>query len=338
MPLSTKKPIATNLITGFLGVGKTTAIKSLLARKPVNERWAVLINEFGEIGIDADLIGKDQSEQTGIVMREIFGGCMCCATGVPMQVALNQLIKEAKPDRLLIEPTGLGHPKEILRTLSEQHYQSILAPKATLTLVDARNIKDERYRTSELYLNQLSVADVIVANKSDLYQPNDLDTLILFLQTKGWDDKPIVSASQGEIELQWLDKPNRHLTSESHHHHHDHSSDDALHQLACDTLPASGYFRKDNQIDEFASSSWLFDQRFQFDAQCLRNLFHQIPAERMKGIFRTPDGIIALNMSNDVLSESNTGRSDDSRVVVIGRDSKVWNNLEQLLLDCANGR
>ena len=64
------------------------------------------------------------SEEQGVFIREVPGGCMCCAAGLPMQVALNQLIARAKPDRLLIEPTGLGHPKEVLQVLSADYYQS----------------------------------------------------------------------------------------------------------------------------------------------------------------------------------------------------------------------
>ncbi|MCW9018042.1 MAG: hypothetical protein OQJ89_13815, partial [Kangiellaceae bacterium] len=110
--------IPTSIITGFLGVGKTTTILNLLKSKPSNERWAVLVNEFGEIGIDGSLFKGQQSEENGIFIREVPGGCMCCAASLPMQIALNRLLAYAKPDRLLIEPTGLGHPLEVLDVLS----------------------------------------------------------------------------------------------------------------------------------------------------------------------------------------------------------------------------
>lgn len=112
------KAVPTNIITGFLGVGKTTAILHLLASKPANERWAVLVNEFGEIGIDGGLMAGGQGAQTGVFIREVPGGCMCCVSGLPMQMALNRLLMDAKPDRLLIEPTGLGHPQEVIESLS----------------------------------------------------------------------------------------------------------------------------------------------------------------------------------------------------------------------------
>jgi len=125
--------VPTNIITGFLGVGKTSTILHLLKHKPVTERWAVLVNEFGEIGIDGGLI-EGQASDNKVFIREVPGGCMCCASGVPMQVALNQLLSNAKPDRLLIEPTGLGHPKEVLQVLSSEHYSKVLSLQKTMYL------------------------------------------------------------------------------------------------------------------------------------------------------------------------------------------------------------
>ena len=100
------KDIKTNIITGFLGVGKSTAILDLLAQKPEKERWAVLVNEFGEIGIDGGLFANHQDPN--IFIREVPGGCMCCATGLPMQIAMSMLLARARPERLIIEPTVWG--------------------------------------------------------------------------------------------------------------------------------------------------------------------------------------------------------------------------------------
>ena len=81
--------VPTNIITGFLGAGKTTAILDMLKRKPAEERWAVLINEFGEIGVDGSMVEGQASTEQGVHIREVPGGCLCCATGMPMHIALN---------------------------------------------------------------------------------------------------------------------------------------------------------------------------------------------------------------------------------------------------------
>ena len=105
--------IPANLVTGFLGVGKTTAIRNLLEQRPEIERWAVLVNEFGEIGVDGGLLAD-----TGVALEEIPGGCLCCVSAQMFTVGLNRLIRQQDPDRILIEPTGLGHPAQIIRTLT----------------------------------------------------------------------------------------------------------------------------------------------------------------------------------------------------------------------------
>ena len=131
------KQIPTNIITGFLGAGKTTAIRHLLAHKPPQQRWALLINEFGEVGIDAALLNQS-GETNNIFVREVPGGCLCCTNQLNLQIALNLLLSRARPQRLLIEPTGLGHPRELLELLSGEYYREVLSLHATLTLVDAR--------------------------------------------------------------------------------------------------------------------------------------------------------------------------------------------------------
>src|SRR3954452_5719871 len=97
--------VPTNLVTGFLGVGKTTAVIDLLSRKAPGSRWAVLVNEYGEVEIDGALI--EGSGPDGVTAREVGGGCVCCASAPFLGVALPFLLLDAKPERLVIETTGL---------------------------------------------------------------------------------------------------------------------------------------------------------------------------------------------------------------------------------------
>jgi len=128
------KNIPTHLIAGPLGAGKTSLIRNLLAQRPADERWAVLINEFGLIGLDAALLDSDAD---GVAMGEVAGGCLCCVNGVPFQVGLSRLLRKARPDRLLIEPSGLGHPLQLLEQLGEPPWAGVLAVQAPVLVLDA---------------------------------------------------------------------------------------------------------------------------------------------------------------------------------------------------------
>ncbi|MBD3612671.1 MAG: hypothetical protein HUJ13_09755 [Hydrogenovibrio crunogenus] len=107
----TSKSIPVTLVTGLLGSGKTTAIHHLLEHKPSHETWGLLINEFGEIGIDAATLNLDSD-----IIEAVSGGCICCSAQMGYQQALHSLLKHPL-DRILIEPTGLGHPAKIIDTL-----------------------------------------------------------------------------------------------------------------------------------------------------------------------------------------------------------------------------
>src|SRR3954467_12792812 len=160
--------IPTNLITGFLGVGKTTAVIDLLRRKPPGSGWAVLVNEYGEVGIDAALI--EGSGPDGVTVREVGGGCVCCATAPYLPVALHFLLLDAKPDRLLIETTGLGHPAKLLDTLREK-YRGRLDLRATVGLIDPADFAKPEMRANPVFLDQIQLADVVVMNKLDTAAP-----------------------------------------------------------------------------------------------------------------------------------------------------------------------
>ncbi|KZQ37450.1 CobW family GTP-binding protein, partial [Enterobacter hormaechei] len=191
----------TNLITGFLGSGKTTSILHLLANKDPAEKWAVLVNEFGEVGIDGALLAD-----SGAMVKEIPGGCMCCVNGLPMQVGLNTLLRQGKPDRLLIEPTGLGHPKQILDLLTAPVYEPWLELRATLCLLDPRQLLDEKAINNDNFRDQLASADIIVANKSDRATAESQAAFQSWWQQAGG-GRQYVQTTQGNIDGALLDLP-----------------------------------------------------------------------------------------------------------------------------------
>jgi Ni2+-binding GTPase involved in maturation of urease and hydrogenase len=155
--------IPTHVIAGPLGAGKTSLIKHLLGQRPDGERWAVLINEFGQIGIDAALLSRDTD---GIALGEVAGGCLCCVNGAPFQIGLGRLLRKAKPDRLFIEPSGLGHPLQLLRQLSEAPWQSVLSVQPCVLVLDAQALGAGK-PLPEAQQEALEGAGLLLMNKSE---------------------------------------------------------------------------------------------------------------------------------------------------------------------------
>lgn len=154
--------IPTHVIAGPLGAGKTSLIRQLLAQRPSGERWAVLINEFGQIGLDAALLGRDEE---GLTISEIAGGCLCCINGVPFQVGLGRLLRKARPDRLLIEPSGLGHPAELMKQLGRSPWTGILDVQPLVIVLDALALAAGE-ALPEAQLGSLAMAGLVVINKA----------------------------------------------------------------------------------------------------------------------------------------------------------------------------
>ena len=325
--------VPTNIITGFLGVGKTTVIQKLLSQKPVEERWAVLVNEFGEVGIDSNLFSSAKGQNNSVTISQVPGGCMCCTNGLPMQMALNLLLKESKPHRLLIEPTGLGHPKEALAILSGESYREVLNLQATLSLVDARKINDARYTSNETFNQQIEIAEVVIANKADLYQSNEFPLLVEYMDAKfGLDDKQIYQAQHGAVELEWLSRAASEKNQNAYRDAAPVNSSSAL-PPTLDT-PREGFVSADNAGEGFFSRGWIFNPGWQFDSVKLLSLFQGLDVERLKGVFITSEGFIGFNKVDDVVTQLRFNFMPDSRVEVISRRQEILGGLEKSLLDC----
>ena len=335
--------VATHVVTGFLGVGKTTTLLHWLEVKPAQERWAILVNEFGEVGVDGALLSGSYPD-AGVVIREVPGGCICCAAGVPMVVALNQLLKKAKPHHLFIEPTGLGHPKEILAILNSAVYEGVLDVCATLTLVDARKIKDIRYTQNHTFNEQLKVADYIIAHKADVYDFDDLPNLTAYvaqLVARSEGEKPllptpIVTANFGDIPLDYLAKPRTVAVAESGgQQRNPHLSYAALQPVKSPAvLPNTGMLKVSNQATGFVSVGWVFDKSFVFSRTEVAGLCCIILAERLKAIFITDEGVWGFNKVDGELTVTPLQDAVDSRIEIITASSHSVDGLEDVLRAC----
>jgi len=315
--------VPTNIITGSLGAGKTTFISQLLKHKPAHERWAVLVNEFGEIGIDGALINGDSAE--GVFVKEVPGGCMCCASGLTMQIALNRLLHQAKPHRLLIEPTGLGHPAEVLSALQAPHYQTALNICATLTLVDARKVQQKAWREHASFQEQLHVADCIIATKNDVYGADDFGNLLSFLDDLDLNHELIIRANEVDSALSLLEKKCGFKFDAAQHVAHNRSSD--TNDIA-ERLTQEGQIKVTNHGAGYFSHGWAFSAQRCFNFDKVLNQLENISVERLKAVFITDCGIFSFNIVDSVLSYRVLDESKDSRLEFICADRKIANALE----------
>jgi len=283
-----KTPV--NLITGFLGVGKTTALLHLLAQRPPGARWAVLVNEFGQVGIDGATL-----TQAGVAVREVPGGCICCSAQLPLRVSLTRLLREVKPERLLIEPTGLGHPAGVIDVLRSEGLASAVELRNVIGLVDPRQLHDEKYRSLEIYQDQLALADVLVANKCDLATPAQLQAFDDFAAGCYPAKRLAAQVTQGALDPAWLELESTGVQS---------------------SVPA-------HDSSAFVTRGWVFPVEHVFDAARLKALFAAWAADanivRAKGVFRIGRDWRLLNLVGGQVNLQPIAYRRDSRVELIVR-------------------
>ena len=278
--------IAVNLITGFLGVGKTTLIRHLLKEHPKDETWAVLVNEFGEVGIDGTLLDED-----GVAIEEVAGGCLCCVSAPAFAVGLNKLIRQYRPQRILIEPSGLGHPAQILSTLRTPLYSSIIDIQATLCVVDARHLSSQRHREHQTFVDQIHLADIVIANKADQYLAHDEDNLLEYMAGLKPAKQHIALATQGQIDIALLS-----LGATERQAQFPEAHAFLLSQEAKQEAPTtSDWTAFEGFTNNYYRLGFRINREHVFDEQRLRAFLDNLPIERIKGVLKTQSGNWSIN-------------------------------------------
>lgn len=328
LKIFTEKAVKTHIISGFLGAGKTTLLQHLLQQKPEGEIWAVLMNEFGHIGIDQQLLPQD----SGYEVKELLGGCLCCAGQLPMQIALSRLIFDKRPDRLFIEPTGLGHPAQLLEQLMEPQWQAQIDMRALVTVIDGSRLHDAAWVNQELYQDQLKAAQLVVVSHADTM--SEMDDLVLtqfkndyFASIQTW-----LLAKQGHLNIQQLDIPHQATQRKVVPLIQVQKKLNSTEQLpAVKQLPYH-YVETSNG---YTVVGWKFSKRWQFDFyELLDVLCEQTDWLRIKAIFNTDQGWMVFNFNPDHLNYKSGEQSLDNRIELITLHDRDWETLEMALLNC----
>jgi len=245
--------IPATVVTGFLGAGKTTLIRHML-QNANGKRIALIINEFGDLGVDGDILkGCGEETCTEEDVMELSNGCICCTVADDFIPTMQKLLeRENKPDHIVIETSGLALPQPLVRAFNWPGISTKVTVDGVVTVVDGKAVSEGRFAHSvaavdaqrkldenldhetplaELFEDQVACADMIVVNKTDLLTAEEADALSAKLKAESRDGVQVVKATMGALPVDVLlgqgigaesDLESRH---EVHHHHH-HDDDD----------------------------------------------------------------------------------------------------------------
>ena len=222
--------IKIDIISGFLGAGKTTFIKKILDEVYRDEKIALIENEFGEVGIDGGFL-KD----SGVNITEMNSGCICCSLVGDFGRNLNEVISTYHPDRIIIEPSGVGKLSDVMKSVIDIEKEQDVKLNALVTVVNAKKALKQMKAFGEFFNNQIEFATTIVLSRTQNTSSEQLELCVKKMQelnekaaiiTTPWDDisgEQILKVVEGQdsLEMKVLAEE-EHRRHEAEHHHHDH--------------------------------------------------------------------------------------------------------------------
>ena len=215
-----------DIISGFLGAGKTTFIKKLLKEAIAGEKVVLIENEFGEIGIDGGFL-KD----SGIEIREMNSGCICCSLVGDFGRSLNEVLTKYTPDRVIIEPSGVGKLSDVMKAVCDVAGEIDVVLNGSVTVVDAQKCKMYMKNFGEFFNNQIESAGTIVLSRTDVADADKVAQCVEMIREKNPKAAIVttpIDKLTGEQLLEIIEKPTDDMAEklleevkEGHHHHHD---------------------------------------------------------------------------------------------------------------------
>ena len=230
-----------DIFSGFLGAGKTTLIKKMIAESYKGQKLVLIENEFGEIGIDGGFL-----QDSGINITEMNSGCICCSLVGDFGKALKKVIAEYHPDRILIEPSGVGKLSDVIAAVSKVTNDEVTLGY-TVAVADAGKVKVYMKNFGEFYNNQIETASTIILSRTDSIPQSKLDTAVAMLRehnavativTTPWGEltgeqliealegKASVAAELAKMEMERLAEEDEEEDHHCCHHHHDDDDED----------------------------------------------------------------------------------------------------------------
>ena len=231
-----------DIVSGFLGAGKTTFIQRLLKTKIKDEKVVLIENEYGEVSVDSDIL-KD----TKIEIRELSQGCICCSLVGDFSKALKELIDKYSPDRVIIEPSGVGKLSDIVKAVESVGLKDAIS--SLVCIVDCKKAKMYEKNFGEFFIDQIKNAHTVILSRTDIADEEKVhdaieivkrlneEALIVSTPISALDDKALLDAYEGfEVNLVDFDLDELECDDpdcECHHHHHHHHEEEDEHEHHC---------------------------------------------------------------------------------------------------------
>ena len=227
-----------DIISGFLGAGKTTLIKKLLSDAYKGEQVVLIENEFGEIGIDGGFL-----KEAGIEIREMNSGCICCSLVGDFGKSLHEVVDTYHPDRILIEPSGVGKLSDVIKAVQDVQGEIDAELNSFTTVVDVTKCKIYRKNFGEFFSNQIEYAGAVILSRTDKAKPEKIQEIVALLRELN-EKAPIITTpieqlpgekiletmeSSKSLEDELLAEVAKEAHDHEHHHHHDHEECDHEH-------------------------------------------------------------------------------------------------------------
>ena len=323
-----------DIVSGFLGAGKTTLIKKLLAEALKGEQVVLIENEFGEIGVDGGFL-----KEAGVEITEMNSGCICCSLVGDFATALKEVLDKYHPERILIEPSGVGKLSDVMKAVQNAGLEGASLNSA-VAVVDASKAKMYIKNFGEFFINQIEHAGTIILSRTGVISEDKMNKAIELIRehndkavivTTPWDQlegKAILDTIEGakDLEKELLEEVMKEHDEHEHHHHHDHDHDHDGHCCCGHDHGHEGHHHADEVFDSVG-----FETTKAYAKADIEKILEALEDDDEYGMVLRSKGIVASSDGNEWIHFDYTpgeinvryGKADvTGRIVVIGAEIK----------------
>ena len=294
-----------DIFSGFLGAGKTTLIKKLIAEAFHGEKLVLIENEFGEISIDGGFL-----QDAGVEITEMNSGCICCSLVGDFGEALQKVLAQFHPDRILIEPSGVGKLSDVIRAVQNLHMDGVVLNSFT-TVADANKCKMYMKNFGEFYNDQIEHANSIILSRTRNMAQDKLDSCVALLRernsaatimTTPWEELSGVQILEAMEHRNTLEEELKELAEETHHHHEDgecccHHDHDHHHEHEHDHDHDHHHHHHEHDHDHHHAdeifTSWGMETAHKFTAEEIEQALTALADSETYGVILRAKGIVA---------------------------------------------